>query len=185
MAGREPPPAVADLAAARSIVAAAERDEFLQTRAAVREIAAEYFAVEPEGVHFLWDAGGDWVAGAGQRLRYSLEWTSGFFALALANAISIPLALESVREDVAVEELAAQFLEPEDAWQVRVARGAERSAAFFRHWTRAEVASGRPGHRVVSFVPHPGLAGALELPGEDWTLVPFGAPSEFPDSRAA
>jgi len=175
----------ADLAATELLVSATERSRVLRMRGAVRKIGAEYLETAPAKLILGTDASGGWMIGDQSRLRYSVETAGEHFALALSAVMPVPIILEAIRTDLLLDDLAKGLLEPEDAWQVLIARGDERADIFFRLWTRSQVCSGRAGREVRSFSPHPGIAGALELPGADWTLTRFGEACALAGSIAA
>lgn len=176
---------LADIAAAEAVVGTDERSHFLRMRGAVRKIGAEYLETAPSELLLGQDALGGWMIGHQCRLRYSVEAAGNHFALVLSAVVPVPLILEAVRADLLLDDLAKGLLEPEEAWQVLIARGEERAEIFFRLWTRSQVCSGRTGREVHSFSPHPGVTGALELPGPEWTLTCFGESSAFAGSIAA
>lgn len=176
---------LADIAAAETMVGSAERSRFLRMRGAVRKIGAEYLETEMEELLLGQDAAGGWMIGHQGRLRYSFETAGEHFALALSAVVPVPIILEAIRTDLLLDDLAKGLLEPEDAWQVLISRGDERAEIFFHLWTRSQVSSGRAGREVHSFSPHPGIAGALEMPGADWTLTHFGEACALAGSIAA
>lgn len=167
-----------------------EREQTLAARGILRLILAQYLQIDPELILLGHDATGSYAASRHQRIRYSQVHIDHLFLAAISSGDSAGLALERVRTDLAVEDLAKTYLEPEQAWEVLTSRGLERVAHFYRHWTISEAMSQMRraedvAPTVWTFEPAPGYTAAVAVPKENGQLIGIENPVLFTPQPAA
>lgn len=143
--GSEPPDADlvalpdADLRRAATIRCPRERSQFLAARSLLRHLLASRLACPPRALDIVQDDHGKpRLAGGG--IEFSLSRRGRWCAVALSADCPVGVDLEPIRPFPGMDDVAAQFF-PRQAREALAAAGPqERSAVFFRWWTRIEAA---------------------------------------------
>lgn len=116
------------------------RLEFMTARALLRSILSECLGVTPcrvalkksrQGKPFLLE----WANP--DRLKFNVSHAQGHVMVAVARDVEIGVDVECVRELDAMDEVAQEFMTPEEAFLYDIS-GDRKPEMFFRVWTRKE-----------------------------------------------
>jgi 4'-phosphopantetheinyl transferase len=118
-----------------------ERARFIAARGILRNILSRYLRTQPDLVRFgynaygkpeLLDAEGD------TQLRFNLSHAGRVVLYAVASGREVGVDVESVCDDVACAEVAAQFFSRGEAEALAALPERSRTRAFYNCWTRKE-----------------------------------------------
>ncbi len=180
----EPPPLSADeWLRAERFHHAIDRQHYIASRSALREILGGYVPSAPGELRFVRNEFGK-PSLAGSLLRFSLSHSEELMLLAVTHGREVGVDLEAVRENLSFEMLSDHYFPPEDQWQLRITPEPQRRAKFFDLWTRTEAQlkvrgvglGGSPKFddaerfTLRSFEPAEGFAAALAVEGHDFDL---------------
>jgi 4'-phosphopantetheinyl transferase len=160
-----------------------DRRRYAAARARLRQLLGERLGVAPESLQFVYSPHGKPALARrpGQRdLRFNLSHCGDVAAYAFAEGREVGVDVEAVRPLPGADEVAMRFFSHrERAAYLRLAASA-RPQGFFDCWTRKEAfvkalghglshpleafdVSLTPGWTISSFVPGPGLVGAVAV----------------------
>ena len=154
-----------ELARARRFVSEGARRRFVAGRALLRELVGELLDASPAALRFEPTAGGK--PELAEPWRGAIEFSvshSGELAVVAASHRPAPIGIdvEAVRPVRRARVLAERYFEADAAALVARLAGAERDAAFLRHWTRLEAAVKATGGGTAAI-----LAGARDWPAHE------------------
>ena len=157
------------------------RKRFVVAHGALRTILSGYLGIPPAAVRFDTSGSGKpYVPGA--RLIFNLSRSEGFALCAITVAGQVGVDIERLRPVDDEDAIVHRYFAPGEMRQYESVRSPERTAAFFSTWTRKEafvkalgcglsrplqeidVCAAPEGWQVRSFVPGPGLVGAVAFP---------------------
>lgn len=182
-----------------------DRNAYITARGALRELLARYLHRSPSELQFAYESRGKpFLANpsSDQALNFNVAHSRNIALLAFTSGPSVGVDIESIRTDIASEEIAVRYFAPQEVAELRALPPEERPAAFFLGWTRKEAyvkalgdglqiplasfcVSLTPAQPVtlqstdsgrwtlLSLSPGPGYAGALVAEGKNWRLRCF------------
>jgi len=120
-----------------------ERDQkrFIVARGMLRNILGKYLGMNPHQLQFDYTAHGKPVlaADAGyETLHFNLSHSGPFALYAVSRYQNIGIDIESVRDDVAVEQITRRFFSPGEIGSLEKTDPIKRTELFFQYWTRKE-----------------------------------------------
>lgn len=180
---------IGEILRADSFATEIERDRFIAARGTLRLLLAQYTNTHAHAIRFTFGPFGK-PSILGQRIRFNLSQSGDLALIAIALEREVGVDVEQVQEDLPFDEMAERYFEPEEIWDIRIARGTQRAWKFFDVWTSTEArlkAIGRPSHersrrcdrfglRSFSVLNEPSAAvrreyaAALAMEGIDWQL---------------
>jgi len=115
------------------------RNEFILTRAVLRNVLALYTAQSAESLSFDYSAQGKPALKNGPAdLRFNVSHTEGLAVLALVRDREIGVDAEKIRPQPDAQKLAKRFFSPREQSFLEKLSGDELQRAFFRCWTHKE-----------------------------------------------
>ena len=129
----------ADRRRARAIRSPARRTEFLAARQVLRHLLASCLKCHPADLLIVEGADGK-PRLAGGEMQFSVSHGAGWCAIALAADCPVGVDVEPVRPIPGMEDIAVHFLPEGARAQFAAAAPADKTAVFFRWWTRVEAA---------------------------------------------
>jgi 4'-phosphopantetheinyl transferase len=171
---------------------ARDRRRFIAAHAVLRRLLAAYCRCDPLALHF---AAGPWgkpfLAVPAADLCFNLSHSGELAVYALTRGADIGIDIEYRRAELASDEIATRFFAPEEVAALRALPPRDRTAAFFRCWTRKEAFIKARGeglslllHRfAVSLAPEP-RAALLSIDGSEaaaaeWSVSELPAPEGY------
>jgi 4'-phosphopantetheinyl transferase len=117
---------------------AGPRNQFLISRAALRQALGRYLRIEAREVRFRTTANGKPELANTSDLRFNLSHTEGVTVFAIAGLRQLGIDVERIRPDTNALGLAERFFShPEVEW-LRSQPASEQISAFFSCWTGKE-----------------------------------------------
>jgi 4'-phosphopantetheinyl transferase len=116
---------------------AAKRDEALISRALLRRILSRFLGTPPRDICFATNPHGKPYLDHFP-LHFNLSHTAGYILLGVSLDLEIGVDIESLRADLAHEELAERFFTPAEYAALVALSPAARPLGFFRCWSRKE-----------------------------------------------
>jgi 4'-phosphopantetheinyl transferase len=114
------------------------RNQFLISRAVLRQVLGCYLGIEAREVRFRTAANGKPELANNSDLRFNLSHTEGVAVIAIARHRQVGVDVERIRADTNAVELAERFFShPEVEW-LRSQPASEQIPAFFSCWTGKE-----------------------------------------------
>ena len=120
---------------------ARDRDRFVVARALRRITLGRYLDAPPNALAFATGPHGKpGLIGPGDAaaLQFNLAHADDLALLVVARGRPVGVDLERVRDDVPIMTLAERFFAPDELEALRQLPAGQRTAAFFRCWTRKE-----------------------------------------------
>jgi 4'-phosphopantetheinyl transferase len=115
------------------------RNEYILSRASLRQFLGTYLAIPPQEVRFAYTPHGKpFLADPSQQIAFNISHTDGQAAFAFARAHAVGVDVEAFRARIKPDEIAERFFSPSERQALREFAPAERHAAFYRCWTRKE-----------------------------------------------
>jgi 4'-phosphopantetheinyl transferase len=117
------------------------RRRFIVGRGTVRIILGRYLNLSPEKVEFEYRPHGKPALSAGllhPPLCFNLSHSDDMLLLAVTYNRTVGIDLETIRPDLDVEKLAAQFFSPAERAELDGLPADRKLASFFSGWTRKE-----------------------------------------------
>jgi 4'-phosphopantetheinyl transferase len=118
-----------------------DRARFIAARGILREILGRYTRTPPECVRFGYNAYGKpelLDAEERERLRFNLSHAGRVALFAVASGREVGVDVETLRDDLACAELAAEFFSRGEVEALTALPARARTRAFFNCWTRKE-----------------------------------------------
>lgn len=118
-----------------------DRDRFVAARGILRDILGRYIQLHPADVRFSYEEAGKPTLAAdlqGSGLRFNLAHSRSLALYALAKGRDVGVDIEFIRPELADEEIAERFFSPTEVAELQALPASERTAGFFRCWTRKE-----------------------------------------------
>lgn len=120
-----------------------DRDHFIVARAVLRILLGRYLRAEPSQLRFCYNPYGRPALAAATEvasgtLSFNLSHSRELALYALARNREIGIDLEYIRDDFATEEIAKRFFSPGEVAALGALPLNQRTAGFFRCWTRKE-----------------------------------------------
>ncbi|HEV3143244.1 MAG TPA: 4'-phosphopantetheinyl transferase superfamily protein [Gemmataceae bacterium] len=125
---------------ARSFSQPQLQHRFVVGRGMLRRILAQYLRQSPAQVQFSYTAyGKPFLRGEQEHgLRFNLSHSAEHALLAVTRGRAIGVDLERIRPDFATDEIAQRFFSEREWQELRQLPEPDRTATFFRCWTRKE-----------------------------------------------
>lgn len=114
------------------------RTAFVLTRGTLRSMLAHYLGGKAQAVRFRYEGQGKPLLEDDDDLFFNVSHTDGLALLAFARGRRLGVDVEKVKPDTAVEKLSERFFSERECRDLRLLKGDELRAAFFRVWTRKE-----------------------------------------------
>ena len=115
-----------------------DRARFVLGRGLLRKCLGTYLRQPPETIKLGYTARGRPILARDQTIQFSISHTHDLVAIALTAQARVGIDLEYVQADLDPLELAGRIFSPEDLQTFCALPDHERSAVFFRAWTRKE-----------------------------------------------
>ncbi|MCS6845856.1 MAG: 4'-phosphopantetheinyl transferase superfamily protein [Caldilineales bacterium] len=116
-----------------------DRRRFVVGRGLLRVLVGRYTASPPEAIRFSYSAHGKpAVAEPPTSLTFNLAHSEEWALFAFAWGRRVGVDIEHMRSDLADEQIARRFFAPGEVQALLGLPADQRSAAFFRCWTRKE-----------------------------------------------
>jgi 4'-phosphopantetheinyl transferase len=145
---------------------------FAARRVALRHILSSYLDQDPQCLAFeLSEKGKPRLAESGSQIEFNCSHSANEALLAVTKHVQVGVDIEQVRELANIDELAAHSLSCAESRALQTLTGGEKTAAFFRCWTRKE-----------AFVKARGDGMTLPFNCFDVSLLP-GEPAQVLDVR--
>ena len=114
------------------------RNDFIQTRCALRILLARYLGTTPRDLTFGYSEYGKPVLKGPCDVRFNVSHTDGLALMAFVRHREIGIDVEKIRPRPDARKLAERFFSDEERRSLENLSGGELQAAFFRCWTRKE-----------------------------------------------
>ena len=116
------------------------KERYIAGRGMVRGIVARYLGCPPAEIEFAYTAYGKPFLRDETKhgLRFNLSHSENQALLAVTRGRAIGVDIEQIRPDFATDEIAKRFFSEREWQALRALPTVERTAAFFRCWTRKE-----------------------------------------------
>jgi len=142
-------------------------DEFVLSRAFLRQVLAVYLKIGASEVRFRTTSYGKPELAGSSDLRFNLSHSEGVAVIAIVRGREVGIDVERIRDELNALELADRFFSaPEVTW-LRSLPIADRSSSFFACWTAKEAYVKAHGE-------------GLALPLSDFSVIPRSITSELP-----
>ncbi|MDT7808173.1 MAG: 4-phosphopantetheinyl transferase [Acidobacteriota bacterium] len=118
-----------------------DQARFIAARGVLREILGRYLRTSPERVRFGYNAYGKpelLDAEERERLRFNLSHAGSVALFAFASGREVGVDVETLRDDAACAEVAAEFFSRREVETLRALPAHARTRAFYNCWTRKE-----------------------------------------------
>ena len=168
---------------------ARDRDRFVASRGALREVLGAYMSISPGAIQFCYGIHGKpavRVDDSGLPIRFNISHAEGLAVFAFARGREIGIDLEPISTAFPGEEIAARYFSAQELAELRALQPAERAEGFSLCWTGKEAyAKARGlglGIRLDSFSVSltPGQPESLQSEDSSrWTLRSFRPASNF------
>jgi len=163
-----------------------DRRRFITARARLRQLLGARLGVAPESLQFVYNAHGKPALARPQGardLRFNLSHCEDVAVYAFADGAEVGIDVEALRVLPDADDVAMRFFSANERAAYQRLSLHERPQGFFNCWTRKEAfikalgsglshpldsfdSSFIPGWTLRSFVPGPGLVGALAVQAE-------------------
>lgn len=141
-----------------------DRARFIAARGILREILGRYLHTPPERVRFGYNAYGKpelLDAEERERVRFNLSHAGRMALFAFAPEREVGIDVETLRGDLAVEDMAAEFFSRSEVQTLLTLPAGVRTRAFYNCWTRKE-----------AYIKARGMGLSLPLGSFDVSLAP-------------
>jgi 4'-phosphopantetheinyl transferase len=116
----------------------APRNQFLISRALLRQALGRYLKIEACDIHFRATANGKPELAEGRDLHFNLSHTEGVTVFAMARHRQVGVDVERIRQDTNALELAERFFSAQEVQWLRSQPSSEHIPSFFSCWTAKE-----------------------------------------------
>lgn len=167
-----------------------DRRRYIAGRGRLRTILGRYMKREAADVHFRYGSHGKPALGGrsdGERIQFNMSRSGDLGVVAILLDDDIGIDIERLRPFPDALEIAARLFAAEEHRALLSVPAAERSAAFFRYWTRKEAVVKSLGRGLsypmdgFTLSQDPGESPErLEAQGEDGTLTRWSLPVPEP-----
>jgi len=172
---------------------ARDRQTFVGTRAVLRILLGAYLGQDPAKIQFHYGAWGKPILVPEENVKgveFNVSHSHGLALLAFHREQAVGVDVEMIRADLDLEEMAVRFFSTREVTRLRMLPVEERTAAFFRCWTRKEaflkacgtgLALSLSRFSVSLEVDRAELLEAVDRPEEvaRWKLVPLSVGGEY------
>ena len=116
-----------------------DRRRFVLARGFLRALLGRYLQTTPEEVSFSYGPyGKPALSGAGAPLRFNASHSHELAVYAFVEEHEIGVDVEYIKKDLMTEEIAQHFFSAAEIQSLSALPATEKTAAFFRCWTRKE-----------------------------------------------
>ena len=116
-----------------------DRQAFIITRAAMRQILGSYGNVAPQDLNFTYGSyGKPELSPELDAIKFNLSHSQDIALLAVTQGLRLGIDIEFVNQDLAVEEIADRFFSANEVRALGALAHRQRVEAFFSCWTRKE-----------------------------------------------
>jgi 4'-phosphopantetheinyl transferase len=153
-----------------------DRNQFIESRAALRLLLSQYLNISPTGLIFAKGAYGKPALANGQSnsgLRFNLSRRDGLALVAVARNREIGVDVELIRAGLPIFEIASVSFSENELAQLQRLPEAQQAAGFYNCWTRKE-----------AYVKARGEGFSFPLKQFDVSLTP-GAPAKLLEVRGS
>ena len=166
----------------------ADRERFILSRGALREILSRYLGQAPPAIQFVYQQQGKpALAGEAdrQRLSFNASHAESLALIALSDGRAVGVDVECIREDRMNIAIARRFFSPGEVEKLLSLPESRQAEAFFNGWTRKEAFLKACGEGLrmplgaIEVSLDPGEdAGLLAVAGDpaaalQWSLIPL------------
>jgi 4'-phosphopantetheinyl transferase len=145
---------------------AAPRNQFLISRALLRQALGRYRRIDARDIRFLTSANGKPELAENCDLRFNLSHSAGVAVIAVVRHRQVGVDVERIRPDTNALELAERFFSPPEVQWLRSQPAAQHVPSFFTCWTAKEAYIKAQGE-------------GLSLPLTSFGVLPRGGGSEL------
>jgi 4'-phosphopantetheinyl transferase len=114
------------------------RDSFSAVRGSLRCLLARYLETHPATIKFAYGPNGKPAVASARDIQFNVSRSKDFAAIAITAQCQVGIDIEHIRELPKLEQIAERFFCREEYEEIISLSPVERSAAFFRCWTRKE-----------------------------------------------
>jgi 4'-phosphopantetheinyl transferase len=152
------------------------RDQFVVSRAFMRQVLGSYLRISPRDVRFRYgQAGKPAVASADHDLRFNLSHSRTLVFMAVTKDREVGVDIEFIDHSLDWEPIARSFLPPRERAALRSTPPEARRAAFFCWWTRNEALVKARGDRLST-----SMQGASpQTTANGWRYLDIAAPPGY------
>jgi 4'-phosphopantetheinyl transferase len=118
-----------------------DRERFIVTRGAVREILSGYLAIAPDRIGFSYNGFGKPFLKnetRGEGVFFNVSASREIALCAVARGSEIGVDIEFIGDEPASPEVVERFFSPREAESIAALGGKRQTSAFFHCWTRKE-----------------------------------------------
>lgn len=118
-----------------------DRSRYVMARATVRALLGSYLGLDPAGLAFAYGPFGKpflQQPPGSEPVHFNLSHSDDLALLAVTRSAPVGIDLEAARPDFPVDEIISEFFAPVEASALSALLPPERTASFFRYWTRKE-----------------------------------------------
>jgi 4'-phosphopantetheinyl transferase len=118
-----------------------DRDSFVAARGTLRELLGGYLKRLPEELDFAYGAYGKPSLRQGSAtpsIHFNVSHSHGLALMVFSLGRELGIDVESIRPDIASEEIAERYFSPHEVAELRSLPPALRAEGFFLCWTRKE-----------------------------------------------
>lgn len=118
-----------------------DRDAFIATRGALRQLLGRYLGQPPEELAFDYGAYGKpslRQVSKGLAIEFNVSHAHGLALVAFSLGRQLGVDVEFLRPDIASEEIAERFFSPQEVVELQSLPPTKRTEGFFLCWTRKE-----------------------------------------------
>ena len=145
---------------------AEHRNQFVISRALLRQALGRYLQIEARDLRFRTTASGKPELAASSDFQFNLSHTQGVTVFAVARRRHVGVDVERIRPDTNALELAERFFSPQEVQWLRAQPASQHVPSFFSCWTAKEAYIKAHGEglsmQLSSFgvLPVPGASGS-------------------------
>ncbi len=168
---------------------ARDRDRFIASRGALREVLGAYMSISPGAIELCYGIHGKpalRVVDSGLPIRFNISHADGLAVFAFVRGREIGIDLEPIANAFPGEEIAARHFSAQELAELRALQPAERAEGFSLCWTRKEAYAKARGLGLeigldsFSVSLTPGQPESLQSEDSSrWTLRSFRPASNF------
>jgi 4'-phosphopantetheinyl transferase len=130
------------------------RDEFVYSRATLRQILAEFYQTTPEKIELVYNAHGrpELAPKHSPKLHFSLSHSGDFLVIAVCEACPLGVDVEAVRAVGNAAAVAKRVFSTDEQAHFLSLSEAKRQRFFFQTWTKKEAVLKARGLSLASLI---------------------------------
>jgi 4'-phosphopantetheinyl transferase len=153
-----------------------DRERFIVARGSLRTLLGLYLNRPPVSLVFRYSAHGKpgLAEAMSTDVRFNLSHSQGLALFAFSRGRDLGIDLESMRREVAAEQVAERFFSAAETAALRALPAAQQAEAFFDYWTRKEAYIKARGEGLARLD-----AAAEEIEAAGWSLIELAPGAGF------